>query len=96
MLLSELSGRQLFSEFIILTEVWVDGNELDLYSIPNYISVIKPNNDNRAGGTIVYIKSYIELISCNPVNIKSADILKVEFKFNSDIFCILAVYLKIA
>lgn len=90
--ITELEARNLLPEIIILTEIWISENEKQFYEIPNYISYIKSNEEYRAGGVIVYVKSYIKVINCKPVIFQSADVLELNFNFNSSSFLLLAVY----
>lgn len=91
-LIAELSGRNLSPDIIILSEVWINANEISYYNIPDYKSYIKSNDDHRAGGVVMYIKSNIEIIFRNLVNFQSAYVLNINVKINLTEFCIFAVY----
>lgn len=90
--LAELSSRSFFPEIIVLSEIWIDNSELNFYTIPNYTSYIQSNELQRAGGVLIYVKSSIEVIICDQVEFQSADILKLDFKFNCQDFCLFAIY----
>lgn len=51
-----------------------------------YVSPNKSNDEYRAGGIAVLVKSNIETITCTLINFQSADIINLEFKLNSNIF----------
>lgn len=48
---------RLFSRFIILTEVWINSHEVNLYKINDHNSHSHCNNDYRSGGVVVYTLS---------------------------------------
>lgn len=93
-LMAELTTRQLQPEFIILSEIWIENSEIPFYNIPNYVSYFKTSEAHRAGGVAVYVKNHCNLVvtKCNPVNITSADVIMIEFSFNSREFILIAVY----
>lgn len=91
-LVAEISTMNVFPDVIILSEVWINEDELKLYSLSNYKSYIKPNNFQRAGGVVIYVKSNLEIISCEPINFQTADVIRLDFKFCQQRFCLFAVY----
>lgn len=87
----------MFPYVIILTEIWINYDEHQLYNIsePNYTSYIKNNEDHRAGGIILYVKTWSDII-CDLVIFQTADIFKLEIKCNLKLFFILAKHMKVA
>lgn len=48
--------------FIILSEVWINSDEVVLYKIPGYNVVYKCNDSYRAGGVICFINETIDYL----------------------------------
>lgn len=90
--LAELMSRNISPEIIVLSEIWISQQETNFYEIPNYVSFLKANEYCKAGGIKIYVKSTIEVINCCPLVFQSADVLKIEFKVNTQIFTLIAIY----
>lgn len=53
---------------ILLSEIWVNANKVSFYNIPLYVSHIKSNDEYKAGGIAMLVKSNIEIITCTPIH----------------------------
>lgn len=51
-------------DVIVLTEVWINDNECNLYNIDGYQKFTKCNNSYRAGGIIVYVDHRYQDVRC--------------------------------
>ena len=48
-------------DIIILTETWLSAEQLELYSIKNYVSYIAERSDGtRSGGVVIFIREKIQ------------------------------------
>lgn len=90
--LVQLEAEKIIPDIIVLTEIWIKESESHFYEIPNYNSFIKTNENYRAGGVKVFVKTNVKVLSNVSIVCQSADFLKIEFKFNNQIFCLLALY----
>lgn len=61
--LVQLEAEKIIPDIIVLTEIWIKESESHLYEIPNYNSFIKTNENYRAGGVKVFIKTNVEVLS---------------------------------
>jgi len=80
--LLELNSNSFYPDVIILSEIWINSNESNLYNIPHYSQFIKCNNGYRSGGIVVYLHESLEKIDCCLLNFQTADIIKVAIKKN--------------
>jgi exonuclease III len=76
---------------IVLTEIWIDDSEINLYRINGYKHFVKCNNNSRAKGVFVYVKENIHCCSM-PVNVMSADCVLLSVKLGFTEFELLSVY----
>lgn len=88
----ELATLEKRPQIIVLTEIWIDSNETDLYNIINYNSFFNTNNKYRAGGVAIYIQSNCNEIKISNIKFNSSDIIELSFKMLGYDFILLAVY----
>jgi hypothetical protein len=62
-------------DIIILTEIWIEDNELYQYCLPNYNLYSKTNHSYRSGGVAVFISSQFTCHVINDFDIETADCL---------------------
>lgn len=82
-LLLKLQSLETLPDVILLTEVWIDDDELNLFQIPEFATFAKCNSLYRAGGVVIYIS---DKIVCRELyitaNIKTADVIHIELIIN--------------
>jgi hypothetical protein len=77
---------------IFLSEIWVNNNELPSYNITLFYTLFGAcNNSYRSGGVCVYFDSKLSC-SLHAFNLVSADIVRVDWCLENDIYTILCVY----
>ena len=78
-LTTELSVANIQIDIIILVETWGDGNKEHFFNIKGYKQLSHTNNNNIAGGIVIYIKE--TLFFTKEKNIfKTADALSIIIK----------------
>lgn len=73
----EITTHNLQPDIIILTEIWINSEELNFFKIPNFISYSKCNDDYISGGIIIYVRESITISDSNIIQMQTADILKI-------------------
>lgn len=68
MFLNEIVHLQSQPDIIVLTEIWVGGDEINYYSIDVYKMFYHCNDNYRAGGVLVYV---MDRLVCSDVAILS-------------------------
>jgi exonuclease III len=54
--ITEINDILPIPDFLVLSEIWIDQDEINLFKIPGYNAYFKCNNSYRAGGVLCYIK----------------------------------------
>lgn len=75
--LAHLGSENIEPHILILTEVWIEEEELPLYKLENFNSYICARTRNRAGGVVAFVRGDIP---CNvePITKNSFEMLKIE------------------
>lgn len=79
-------------EIIVLSEIWINSNEVQFYEINNYTLKSKCNDEYRAGGVAIYVSNSIDIVDTSNVQIITADVLQIEIKILNQFFHIFAIY----
>lgn len=90
--LSELVARDILPDIIVLSEIWINSDESNLYTIPDYNLYLKCNDQYRAGGVAVYIKDSFKDVKFVELKCISADALLVSLSYLNTQLHILAIY----
>lgn len=90
--IAELDMNYVYSDIIILSEIWINSDEKDFYKIPSYDLYVKCNNNYRAGGIAVYVKNSIQVTECVILELNTADAVFISFLHLGKQFYLLAVY----
>lgn len=77
--------------FIFLSEIWINSDELGSYNLNGFNLFGACNDVYRAGGVCVYYDSGL-CCQLSSLNLTSADIVKVEWSLNNEIYVILGIY----
>lgn len=80
-------------DIIILTEIWIQDNEVNQYSLPHYSLFSKSNILNRSGGVAVFVSDRLQCHVMPNLNLETADCLYLQITL-SHIFILdlIAVY----
>jgi hypothetical protein len=90
---AEIAGWECIPHIIILSEIWINNDEAGFYSIAGFDLFLNANDSYRAGGVAVFVKKgYVTIIEEEKPLIQSADMLRIKFIFNGEIFNLLAIY----
>lgn len=91
---SFLESEKLNPDILVLTEIWVNSNEINFYRIKGYNVFSKCNETYRAGGVAVYVRDCYQCCSVRERDdVKSADCLQLDCRVNDlDSFTLLAAY----
>lgn len=89
---AELMTHNLSPDIIILTEVWVNSNEIKFYNLLQYNVFFKCNERHRAGGVVVYVKKSITNVVYFELQCQSADLMLISLELFGQQFSILAIY----
>lgn len=81
-LLLKLQSLETLPGVILLTEVWIDDDELNLFQIPEFATLAKCDSLYRAGGIVIYISNKIVCRELITVNIKTANVIHIELIIN--------------
>lgn len=92
LLVAGLSSFTKSPEIIIVTEIWIDEEESNLYKLSDYELFLNTNKTQRPGGVGIYISSKILVSNYKKVNFVSADVLEVSIKVYKTSFSFLVVY----
>jgi hypothetical protein len=92
--LSHLESEKLSPDIIVLTEIWVNRDEINFYKIPGYNVYSRCNESYRSGGVAVYIR---DCYRCDGArerdDVASADCVQLDCQASDlDRFTLLAVY----
>lgn len=90
-LVSELSQISSQIQFIILSEIWINEDELNLYKLPGYNTFANCNNIYRAGGVLCYVSESIN-VSRIDLDMVTADSLLLNITFEHSYFKLLCIY----
>lgn len=92
--LAELATFQVCPDIIVLSEIWINSNESNLFNIPDYKLFLKCNDRYRAGGVAVFIKNTSSLVNVSHINLnfQTADVLLISFKYLGHQFRLLSIY----
>lgn len=91
--LAEISTWKQYPDVIILSEIWINSEEIVLYNIPGYELIVQTNDSHRSGGVAIFVKRNISMVVCNEsTNFNYADVVKTKFNFMNIEFYLLAVY----
>ena len=77
--------------FVFLSEVWINSNELFLYNLDDFVLTGACNNTYRSGGVVAYYDSELNC-SSSAYNLSSADIVKLEWKLDKEVYILLGIY----
>lgn len=98
------SMRENFNEFIcaiqsnlpdiiVLTEIWINSHEVDLFGLNGYTCISNCNDNYRAGGVLVYIKTCYEYtIPDIDIEMGTADTLSTIIHTGNDSIHLIIVY----
>lgn len=65
-------------DIIILTETWINSDEVINYNLPGYVSLEMCNNSYRSGGVLIFHGEHLEVELCSDtVDFTTADVLQV-------------------
>lgn len=79
--------------FIVLSEIWIDSDEIQLYSIPGYKLYSSCNNEYRAGGVLCFVENSIDCKHISaPFDMTSADCLLLDVNLNKSHFKLICIY----
>jgi hypothetical protein len=90
--LVEFSQLQKSVTLIVLSEVWINSDELNLYKIPDYKMFAQCNNTYRAGGVICYVLDSVCVTETNVTSMRTADTLLLDIKINKHYFKLFCIY----
>lgn len=76
---------------IVLSEIWINSEEIDLYSIPGYNTFHICNDNYRAGGVVCYIDKEINVTNLD-INLDTADALTLKISFKNYFFNLICLY----
>lgn len=80
-------------DIIVLSEIWINDDETDQYSLTNYNMFIKCNNTYRAGGIAVFVSNQITSIPLDIENKITADYIHLQITLSCQLqIDILAIY----
>lgn len=79
-------------EIIVLSEIWINSNEIQFYEINGYTLKSKCNDEYRAGGVAVYVINTIDVIDTSVVEIITADVLQIKIKILNEFIHMFAIY----
>lgn len=68
-------------QITILSEIWIEDEEILFYLLPGYNSYPKCNADHRAGGVIVFVANYLSCRRIGSIQITTADYVHLEIVF---------------
>lgn len=91
--LSELYSIDRLPDVIILTEIWIEVSEENLYSIANYLSFVKCNSNQRSGGVAVFLSDKITAYRVDSTDMITADCVHLKISLSDNkFFELLAIY----
>jgi hypothetical protein len=90
-LVSELSQINSRIQFIILSEIWINEDELNLYKLPGYNTFANCNNTYRAGGVLCFVKEDIN-VSRIDLDMETADSLLLSITLEHSYFNLFCLY----
>lgn len=77
--------------FFVLSEIWVNQDEINLYKIPGFNVFDCCNTNYRAGGVLCYVSESLDTTQLN-VRMTTADILILHVKIKNVYFNIFCLY----
>jgi hypothetical protein len=90
---SELYTVDRLPDVIILTEIWIEESEVNLYSIANYSSFVKCNPNQRSGGVAVFLSDKITAFQVEDTHMITADCVHLNISLSdNNFFELLAIY----
>lgn len=92
MFVTELSSWVKLPDIIILTEIWINSNEISMFQLPGYSILCNCNETYRAGGIIIFCRHEIEVEESNIIQFKTADVLRIKIKYNYKTLSLLTFY----
>lgn len=87
----ELSQIKSNISFIVLSETWINSDEVDLYNIQGYNAYHCCNDTYRAGGVICYVAKDINVTNLN-IKLNTADTLVLKVEYNKVFFNLICLY----
>jgi hypothetical protein len=91
MFVAELSCLDKVPDVLVITEIWIEDDELSIYNITGYRQYAKCNNILRAGGVMVLIKDNIQCSSLF-IDMSTADCLFIKIVDEEFELTLLAIY----
>lgn len=88
---SELSQINTKVDFIIISEIWINEDELNLYKLPGYNVFANCNNTYRAGGVLCFVSENIN-VSHVGLDMETADSLLLNVCLENSFFNLLCLY----
>lgn len=90
-LFAHFAADKILPDILFFSEVWINSDELNAYSLNNFTTVDCCNNSYTAGGIVGYVKNGVSFTS-NVKNLRTADVLQINFNVHNDFFSVICVY----
>lgn len=89
----KLQNLDKLPQIIVLTEIWIDDNETDMYKLPGYVSYFKCNLSRRAGGVFIFVAEHYSCSQIDKINLETADCVHLKITLaDNTLFEILGIY----
>lgn len=91
--LLKLQSLEIIPDIIVLTEVWIEDYEMNLFQIPGYCMYAKCNSLYRARGVVMYVTNNLVSRELDKINVRSADCIHVEVVLRNNLtYDLIGVY----
>lgn len=81
----KLENLETLPHVIILTEIWIESHEINMFTIPGFSMYAKCNNSYRAGGIIIYVGDTWECHIMKSPEMQTADKVHLQINLNDKI-----------
>lgn len=91
-LVTHLDSFECIPDIFFISEIWIYGFEKNNYVLPGFNFHAKTNESYAAGGVGCFIKEEFTECEVSDVDFVSADVIKVSFKVDKEVYVFLCVY----
>jgi hypothetical protein len=77
---------------IVLSEIWINSNEISFYNIPGYNKFVNCNDTYRSGGVICFVDNQIQVNQVNITPFLTADVILLNLDIKSVKFNLICMY----
>lgn len=75
---SELHLLNFMPDIIILTEIWIEDDEVNFYILPHYSNFVKCNSEYRSGGVAIFVSDKITASQIDNTRMQTADCVRLK------------------